>query len=55
MVKLVSLCDPGESCLVLGPMLSVGTPERSKTVSRFKEKQDFEVGGKGAKNNTGTQ
>lgn len=51
MVKLVTfLYGPGESCLLLGLMLGLGTPERSKMVSRFKEKQNCKVGGKGAEN-----
>lgn len=51
MVKLVTfLRGPGESHSVLGSMLGLGTPERSKMVSRFKEKQNCKVGGKGAEN-----
>lgn len=42
-------CGPGGTCLVLGPMLSLGAPERRKIVSRFKEKQNCKVRGKGAR------
>lgn len=36
--------------MILGPMLGLGIPERSKIVSRFKKKQNCKVGGKGAEN-----